>query len=81
LRELTLTLPGQVLSDRCESCAQDVHWLALDGVDQRLELRSKPAHTKPGRYTLQIYDWGGQHPRADVTGWIAAAVEASPLRP
>jgi hypothetical protein len=72
LRELTLMVPGHVVSDRCETCADDVWWLALDGVDQRIELRAEPSVEAPGRYTLEVHGWGGVHPRAEVTGWEPA---------
>jgi hypothetical protein len=73
LRELTLMVPGQVVQDRCDSCARDVWWLDLEGVDQRLELRAEPSVSAPGRYTLELHDWGSDHPRAEVTGWEPAA--------
>ncbi|RKY18754.1 MAG: hypothetical protein DRQ55_12490 [Planctomycetota bacterium] len=72
LRELTLLLPGHALRERCERCASDVWWLQLDGIDQRIELRGEPSITGPGRYTLELHDWGGDHPRADVSGWQPA---------
>jgi hypothetical protein len=69
LRELTLSVPGRPERGPCDRCEDEVWWLALEGVDQRLELTAEPEAKSVGRFTLEVEGWGSEHPRSTVTAW------------